>query len=104
MGPDPAIGCIIEAGGSEVMERPSRRSTAELGGCGEAALTAGELKAPNPMLLAAAGAAVSPIPADIPILLPAGEAAVFRPENKSTEAAGAGAGTDEEPKSANKSD
>ena len=93
MGPAPAIGCIIEAGGREVMERPSRRSTAELLGWGEAALAAGELKAPNPKLL----------PAEIPILLTAGGAAVFRPEKRSTEAAGAGAGTDDELKSANKS-
>ena len=48
----PGRGCIMEAGGSEAMARPSRRSTEEAG-----AAAVGVLKAPSPpRLLAAAGA------------------------------------------------
>ena len=57
----PGRGCIIEAGGSEAMARPSRRSTEEAG-----AAAVGVLKAPSPpRLLEAAGANPMSIVPDI---------------------------------------
>ena len=93
-----AGGCIMAAGGSEAMERPSSRSR-DPGPVGAgAAAGAGEEKAPKPKLAAGAAGAAG---------MAAAGTAVLRPENRSSEAAAgaaAGAGTEEpELKSANKS-